>query len=124
MSELTLWRIVRRGFLYLGISLAVLAVFFVIIVLSKGAQISGGWIGLVVYTSGLFWVMIRRSRDYWRRPMFWLTVVSLMAVHSLAFVAILRSYPQWRMVWFAPVIIVEGVLIGMLLDTLFGGRAK
>jgi hypothetical protein len=39
-------------------------------------------------------------------------------------VAILRSYPEWRMVWFAPVIIVEGVLIGMLLDMLFGGRAK
>jgi hypothetical protein len=43
-----------------------------------------------------------------------------LVVHLLLFVAILRVYPQWRGVWFVPVIIVEGGLFGAILYLLFG----
>jgi|SRR5215469_3542237 len=46
---------------------------------------------------------------------------SLLVVHSLAFVAILRTYPHWRVIWFMPVVIVEGGLFGAILYLLFGG---
>ena len=41
-------------------------------------------------------------------------------VHSLAFIAALRAYPEWRMIWFMPVVIVEGGLFGAILYLLFG----
>jgi len=122
LSELTLGKVVQRLFLYIGIALAVLAVFAVVIVLIKGPKISGEWIGLGVYTSGLFWVIIRQSREYWRRPGFWLAIAGLLVVHLLVFLAILRAHPQWRMIWFMPIVIVEGGLFGGILYLLFGGR--
>jgi hypothetical protein len=124
MGEWTLWKLVRRFFLYVGIALTVLAVIAVFIVLTKDAQISGGWIGLVGYTSLLFWVTISKSRERWHRPMFWLAVAGLLAVHLLAFVAILRSYPQWRMIWFMPVVIIEVGLFSVILNMLLGHRAR
>ncbi len=122
LSELTLGKIVQRFFLYIGIALAVLVVFAAAIVLSKGAKFSGEWIALAIFTSGLFWVTIRQSREYWRRPGFWLAIASLLVVHLLAFVVILRTYPQWRGIWFWPVVIVEGGMFGAILYLLFGAH--
>lgn len=124
MSELTFGKIVQRFFVYVGIALAVLVLFGVAIVLSKGAKISGDWIALAVYTVGLFWVTIRQSRRYWRRPGFWLAIAGLLVVHLLAFVAILRAYPQFRGIWFWPIVIVEGGLFGAILYLLFGERKR
>jgi hypothetical protein len=47
-------------------------------------------------------------------------VAALVAVHLSAFYGILHLYPEWRMIWFAPVIIVEGVLFGVITDALVG----
>ena len=99
-----------------------MVVFAVAIVLSKGAKISGDWIALAVYTSGLFGVTIRQSRRYWHSPSFWFAIAGLLVVHLFAFVAILRAYPQWRGIWFWPTVIIEGGLFGAILYVLFGGR--
>jgi apolipoprotein N-acyltransferase len=109
--------IARRSLLYLGLAVAALAVIGLLVAISvhTGTAFTGGWIGLVVYTSGLFWVTIRQLREYWRRPGFWLSITGLLVVHTLAFVAILRAYPGWRMIWFMPIVIVEGGLFGWIL---------
>lgn len=122
LSALTLGKVVQRALLYVGIALAVLLVFAVAIALSKGAKISGDWIALAVYTSGLFWFTIRQSRPYWHRPSFWFVTTGLLVIHLLAFVAILRAYPQWRGIWFWPIVIVEGGLFGAILYLLFEDR--
>jgi len=44
----------------------------------------------------------------------------LLIIHLLAFVAILRAYPQWREIWFMPVMVAEGGLFGATLYLLFG----
>jgi hypothetical protein len=121
---MTLRKIAQRLFLYVGIALAVLAVFAAAIVLSKGAVgcVPGAWMALAVFTCGLFWVTIKQSRAYWRRLGFWLAIVGLLVVHLLVFVAILRAYPQWRQIWFVPVVIVEGGLFWAILYLLFGIR--
>lgn len=124
LSEWTFGKIVQRFFVYIGIALVVLVVFGVAIVLSKGAKISGDWIALAVYTAGLFWVTIRQSKRYWHRPGFWLAIAGLLVVHSLAFVVILRAYPQFRGIWFWPIVIVEGGLFGAILYLLFGERKR
>jgi len=123
-NELTLGKVVQRFLLYVGIALAVLAVFAVAIVLSKGAKVPGAWIALAVFTSGLFWVTIRQSRAYWRRLGFWLAIAGLLVVHLLVFVVVLRAYPQWRGIWFMPLVIIEGGLFGAILYLLFGDRKQ
>ena len=113
-------KIVQRSLLYIGIALVVLAVFFAFIVLSKGAKVPWLWVALALWTSCLFWVTIRQSRAYWGYVGFWLTIAGLLAVHLLFFIAILRVYPQWREIWYWPVVVVEGGLFGAILYLLFG----
>ena len=126
MEELTLWKIVRRAFLYVGLALAGLAGIGLLIAVSirTGIPITGGSIGLVGYTSLLFCVTVSRSRERWHRPTFWLAVAGLLAVHLLAFVAILRVYPEWRMIWLMPIVVLEAGLFSIILDMLLGYRAK
>ncbi len=124
LSEVTLGRLVQRIILYLSIAVAVVAVFATAIILSKGAKVPSEWLALAVFTSGLFWVTIRQSREYWQRPSFWLASGGLLVVHLLAFIAILRAYPHWRAIWFMPVAIVEGGLFGAILYLLFAGRKR
>jgi hypothetical protein len=121
---MTLGKIVQRFFLYVGIALVVLAVFAAVIVLSKGAKLPSAWLALGVFTSCLFWITIRQSRAYWGRPGFWLATTGLLVVHLLLFIAVLRGYPQWRGIWFVPVIIAEGGLFGVILYLLFGERKR
>jgi hypothetical protein len=124
VRDLTLGKIAQRLLLYVGIALAVLVGFAAAIVLSKGAKISGDWIALAVYTSGLFWITLRQSRGYWRIPSFWFAIAGLLIVHLLAFVALLRAYPEWRGIWFWPIVIVEGGLFGEILYLLFGNGKR
>jgi len=85
-------------------------------------RVPGAWMALAVFTCGLFWVIVRQSRVYWRRLGFWFAIAGLLIVHSLAFVAILRAYPQWREIWFWPIMVVEAGLFGAILYLLFGIR--
>ena len=126
MSQPAVGRIARRSLLYIGIALAALVVIGLLVAISvqTGTAFTVGWIGLVVYTLGLFWVTIRQSREYWRRPGFWMAIAGLLAVHLLAFVVILRAYPRWRMIWFMPVVIGEGGLFGAILYLLFADRKR
>lgn len=128
MKEVVLGKIVRRGLLYIGLAVASLTafalVFALIVYTGHSGRVSGGWFGLAVYTCGLFWVTIRQSREYWRLPGFWVAILGLLVVHLLAFVAILRAYPQWRMIWFVPIVIVEGGSFGAILYLLFGSHKR
>jgi hypothetical protein len=126
LKQLTVGNVVRRGLLYFGLAVASLTafalVFAFLVYTGHTGSVPGRWIALAVYTAGLFWVTIRQSRTYWRSPGFWVAIAGLLAVHLLAFVAILRAYPQWRGIWFWPVVIVEGGLFGATLYLLFGAH--
>ena len=120
LGGLSFGKIIQRFLLYVGIALVVLAVFFAFVVLSKGAKVPWQWVALAVWTGLLFWVTIRQSRAYWRYVGFWLAIAGLLVVHSLFFIAILRVYPQWREIWYWPVVVVEGGFFGAILYLLFG----
>ena len=119
MSESALWRIVRRGFLYVGIALTVLVVFAVVIIFTRGVRISAAWGGLAFWTPVTFWIAVKPSRKYWRSLIFWLAVAGLLVVHLFAFIAILRNYPHWRPIWFVFTAAAEGVLFARILGALF-----
>jgi hypothetical protein len=126
LSKRTIGENMRRAFLYLGLASASLIGIGLLVAFSvrTGIALTGGWIGLAGYTGLLFWVVIRRSRERWHRPAFWFVVVSLLAVHLLAFAAVLRSYPAWPMIWFLPIVIVEAALFSVVLDMLLGSAPK
>src|SRR5690348_7521082 len=122
LSEMAFGKLIQRFFLYVGLALVALAVLALIVVLTHGASVPSRWVALIVYTFGLFWVAIRQSREYWQYAAFWLAIFGLLVIHSLAFVAVLRGYPQWRGIWFMPIVIGEGGLFGAVLYFLFGSR--
>jgi hypothetical protein len=124
LKGLTAGKIARRALLYFGLAIASLAafalVFAILVYTGQTGGVPGRWIALAVFTSCLFWISIRQSKRYWNRSGFWFVITGLLVVHLLAFVAILRAYPQWRGIWFWPIVIVEGGLIGAILYMLFG----
>jgi hypothetical protein len=54
----------------------------------------------------------------------WLTAAGLFIVHFLLFAAIPRCYPQWRMIWFMPIVIVEAGLFYIILNVPLGPSTK
>jgi hypothetical protein len=122
-EDLTFGRILRRLPLYFGLAFGGLAVFTLFFALSIhfgiADKITGRWIGFVVYTSGLFWITVRESRRRWSRWSFWFAIACLLTIHSLAFVAILRIYPEWRVIWFWPITVAEAGIFGGTLAWLF-----
>jgi len=122
-KPLTFGRIVRRLPLYFGLAFVCLVAMTLLIVLSihfgLNQYITRGWFGLVGYTGVLFWVVIRQGRAHWHRWRFWLVTVSLLATHCSTFVSILRVYPEFRMIWFWPITLVEAGLVGATIEWLF-----
>ncbi|MGA7633607.1 MAG: hypothetical protein WCB11_22830 [Terriglobales bacterium] len=66
---------------------------------------------LAFWTGFLIWFVCRQERRYLRYGTFWMALAGLLAFHVAAFVVILRSYPEWRPVWFMFVVIIEAPLM-------------
>jgi len=122
----TLGRIARRLALYLGLAFAGLAFIAITLALSihfgVTGYLTGGWIGFAGYTGLLFWVIVRQARPHWHHGSFWFVILGLLTTHCFVFVAILRVYPQWRMIWFWPIAVVEAGVIDATLEWLFPQR--
>jgi hypothetical protein len=122
-QELTSGRIVRRMLLYIGLAFAALTVFTLLFALcvhfGLTGYITGGWIGFIGYTGLLFWVVVRHAKPHWYRWNFWFVTVGLLVTHCSIFLAILRVYPEWRMIWFWPITVVEAGVLGATLEWLF-----
>ncbi|MFZ3266836.1 MAG: hypothetical protein WA172_22720 [Terriglobales bacterium] len=119
--------LVRRVLLYVGLAfgaLTIFALFFALCIrLGVLDKVNGwfkdGWIGFLVYTVLLFWITVRQSAQRWCHWSFWFAITCLLTIHCLAFVAILRIYPDWRVIWFWPITVVEAGIFGGTLVWLF-----
>jgi cytochrome bd-type quinol oxidase subunit 2 len=122
--------VVRRLLFYIGLAftaLTVLALFFALTIRLGGTDkingwFKGGWIGFLTYTALLFWITVRQSRRRWCHWSFWFAIACLLTIHCLAFVAILRIYPDWRVIWFWPITVVEAGIFGGTLAWMFPER--
>lgn len=114
--------LVRRVLAYFAVAFAFLALcaLLAFLTIRTGKRLPMLWVELAAFTWITFWYPIQQYKRHWRRPIFWSGVVGLLAIHLIIFVIVLRSYPEWRLVWFIPVAIAEGGGIFLALGSLFG----
>jgi len=74
------------------------------------------WGGLSGNTMCLFWWAIKQYRRFWRKRVFWWTMVGLLLVHVAIFWVILINVQQWRMAWFLVICTLEVIPIFAVLD--------
>jgi hypothetical protein len=119
---MTFGRILRRSFLYLGLAVGSLIIFTLIFALSvrTHTSIPGPWIMLAVFTAVLAFALIKPSRGYWKCTSFWLICAAELAVHVTVFIYLLRLYPQFKPVWFVPIIVVEAGIFGAICSVTLG----
>jgi len=118
--------IIRRSLLYLGIALASLAVFALIFLLSvrSGLSVPFPWVMLGVFSGVLVFCMLKYFRPFWNRPALWLCCAGVLVVHLAIFIPILRSYPEFRPVWFVPIVIVEAAAAGAICGPVVRGPGE
>jgi peptidoglycan/LPS O-acetylase OafA/YrhL len=76
------------------------------------------WVGLAVYTLLIFGTLIRDFRPSWGRAGFWATLAGLFAAHLVAYAIVLRSTPEWRLIWFLPMSLAEFPILMSILSSL------
>ena len=114
-----------EGLKLLGIALACIVLLAVIFaVLSKtGAlahPVGRGWFGFVPWTGVLVWMICKEFKSELRRVRFWITFLSLLSIHVIAFVALLLRYPEFGLVWFVPITILEALCMDFVLEVIVG----
>lgn len=123
---ITSGKVIRRLAVYIGLASAFLAVCALVIILEArtGVVIPARWVALGMWTLLLFYITARQNREYWARLPFWLALLSLLAIHLLGFIVLLRKYSEWRSMWFIPIVIVEAGVLSTILDALLSSKAK
>src|SRR5436190_9363136 len=101
----------RWGFYFaLALGFMALVAAAIAICVYTGVPIRFVWLALTMWTVGLCVWVIRQRRENLGRPSFWIVLVVLLAMHVLVFGTVLQRYPDFRLAWFGPVILIEIVV--------------
>jgi hypothetical protein len=85
--------------LYIAIAFAFIGTTFVVQT-KWGHDAFIRWFGLVGFTLGLFGYFLQDSREFLRVRRFWQITAALLALHLVAFAAVLSNVSEWRLPWF------------------------
>ena len=109
---------VLEGLKLFGIAVACLAIFALIFFISvkAGIVIAWRWIALSYWTGFLIWLICKVHKSHLKQVKFWVTLFGLLLIHVIAFVAVLQRYPDWRLIWYVPIVVIEAPLMGIVLD--------
>lgn len=78
------------------------------------------WWSLAGTTVLVFWAVVKQFRRHWQRVSFWVEVGGLLGIHLFAYTILLLRVPEWRLLWFVPVSVVEGGLLVLVLAKVAG----
>ena len=82
------------------------------------------WVAFVPYTALIFGTLIIEFRTNWPRPLFWVSLAGLLAIHIGVYAVVLTQVREWRLAWYFPATMAEGSLMVALLVWMdFDGRA-
>jgi hypothetical protein len=101
-----------------SIAVTCLIIFALVIFTSikTGIVIPWRWCALSIWTGFMIWMLCRQYKHNLKRVKYWFTLFCLVLAHVVAFVVILRWYPEWPMIWYWPVALVEVPCMAIVLD--------
>jgi FtsH-binding integral membrane protein len=100
----------------LGCFLVLLTVAFLSV--KTGITVPKRWFGLCIWTGLLVFFVLRRYKKHLKQTKFWLIFLGFLLIHLLAFILILRWYPNWGLGWFVPIFIVEAPFVVLAFEFL------
>lgn len=126
MKNTGITRAASRGLLYLALALAFLAAFAFLFWLSvyTGFNIPRLWGAFAMWTAVLCCIVAKMLRAHWAKSRLWMGIAFLLGIHLIIFIPLLRNCPQWRPVWFVPVVVFEAVLWDALLGVVLARGTK
>src|SRR5262249_24778113 len=82
------------------------------------------WVQLAVFSVITAAALIHAFRRRWRRAWFWMSFVGVMLIRTGVYVALLHRFPDWPVVLFAVVTVIEvQVLLVVLYWLNYGGAS-
>jgi hypothetical protein len=79
------------------------------------------WVGLTVFSLGLFGFFLGNSEKFLRKGRFWVVTAILLTGHLTAFVIILTHIEEWKLMWFM-VMVIEYPLFTFFRDRFVNPR--
>lgn len=109
LKHFTFVAVIKRALLYVLIALAFIAVIVILFAASvyTGLTVSSTWAAFVVWTACLCWLVVTQLRRYWHRSPFWIGMSGLLVLHVFCFIWVQQLVPEWRSIWFVPIVLVE-----------------
>lgn len=81
-----------------------------------GNQSISRWGGLIVNTAILYSYVLKESRPFWHAWGFWLALISVLSLHTVAFIIIFQHVEHWSVLWFLFMYPVEIPGLAMVCD--------
>jgi hypothetical protein len=113
-----------EGLKLFGIAVGCLIIFALVLFISTkaGIAVAWRWIALSYWAGFLIWLICRLNKANLRQVKFWVTLFCLLLIHITAFVVLLQRYPEWRLIWYVPIVVIEAPCMGMVLDAVMGNK--
>lgn len=103
-------------YISIGLALGLLCIAF------AEYDIDSKWLGLLFETCLVFGFVIAQQRKSWTRPLFWIVLLVLFAIHVLAWILLLRQISNLRATWVGTAFFFEAVVCTVLLDVAVSRR--
>jgi hypothetical protein len=116
--------IVLESLKLLGIAVGCLIILALVLFISvkTGIVIPRRWAALGCWTSFLIWMILRQYKSYLKQVKFWCVLLCLLLIHVIAFIVVLQWYPDWRLIWYVPTVVIEAQFMGAVLDTVMRNK--
>jgi hypothetical protein len=82
------------------------------------------WTGCVAHSVILFFTVLTEFRTKWRKTKFWNCFVGWVVAHFAVYAWVLNASPEWRVIWFLPITVIEFLAITYCLDRIVGFGAS
>jgi hypothetical protein len=117
---------VLEGLKLFGIAVGCLIIFALILFISvkAGIVLAWRWIALSYWTSFLIWLICKLNEANLKQVRFWVTLFCLLLIHVTAFVVVLKRYPEWRLIWYVPIVVIEEPCMGMVLQVVMRNKQQ
>jgi hypothetical protein len=102
--------------------LLIILALLLFISVKTGIVIPRRWAALGCWTSFLIWIILRQYKSYLKQVKFWCVLLCLLLIHVIAFIVVLQWYPDWRLIWYVPTVVIEAQFMGAVLDTVMRNK--